>query len=989
MDDGYERRPRPSGPQRGPASGGQSRPRSGDRTSNGAQGEPPGSGGLLSRYGGKDGSGAGADNSGRGAWHALTGQARRLGENIRRVTAGERQPQHGDWRATDFAPEELEAWDRRDSAPFEVPADPNADDSREAFAAAPGRTRSRADESRPYSARSPVASGRGRQDAQRPAGRGRTTQLADWDDDWEDGGWETGTWDTGWATGFQPSTEDGRRGGGDGRNRRDRYYYDDYEEDDPLAQSLGTLAQLGAIGAPLGRLARLRLLFRRRPAAAAMLAFFMLGFMLTCLAPTIPLLRLGYDAADAARRVSNLQTLFAGGSSTLFNGTKLKDAQTEVDGITHDLYEINGAMSVVAAPLAAVSPQMRNYRLLVRMGYDLTASADEGLNVAQTLLTPLEGGALSTDGSTPGITTDDIQQARAVLADASVRMQDAIAAYNSLNVDALPSQLRPGSRYGNLLGLLPTAQSAIGEISRLLDIAPTLLGVGQPAYYLVVAMDRSELRPGGGFQGNYGILTLSDGKQSANQPFALHDTYPLDQAYFDAIHGAPNQDCGNNVPQPPQYYWWWPYRVDPSTTQCDNDWGLRDANLSPDFPTNARTDMRIVEDAGQVPNRGTLQGVIAFTPVLIEDLLKATGDLPMPTWGVTVTATNLEHLIHDFQLGAHKPPAGVDRKEFTHQMSSALLDRLKSMHGSALKPVLQAAEQALKDKDLQIYFSEPRAELVLQQLGLASEVYTGSGDGFYVVDTNFGGNKANQYVTEHQTDYVTLLPDGGALHRLQIAVTYDKKGDVYDGTENSKSYQDLQRTYLPGDASILGYSGFNPTIFDIGCGSGIRVEIIITDCSPTHVITHPTTASDVSGRTMVLGPITVWCGPAQSILNYSNGAGTAEDDGCATQPQPHTVNVFIEWYTPHAFTMDASGHGTYSELVEKQPGSADFLVGSGNYLSVYVDTSQLHADHPQLGDYTYTDSGDAATTFAALIQGKKPFISNQQITSNIQVNYNF
>jgi hypothetical protein len=709
--------------------------------------------------------------------------------------------------------------------------------------------------------------------------------------------------------------------------------------------------------------------------------------MLTCCAPTIPLLRLGYDAADAARRVSNLQAIFAGGTSALFNGAKLKEAQTEVDGITHDMYEINGAMNIAGAPLAAVSPQMRDYRLLVRMGFDLTAAADEGLNVGQTLLTPLQGGALSTDTGTPGLTMDDINQARAVLSDANARLQDSIGAYSSLDVGALPSQLRPGSRYGNLLGLLPTAQSALGEMSRLLDVAPSLLGIGQPAYYLVIAMDRSELRPGGGFQGNYGILTLEGGKQSKNPPFALHDTYALDQSYFTAIHGAPNQNCGDSVPQPPQYYWWWPYRVDPQTNKCDNDWGLRDSNLSPDFPTNARTAIQIVKDAGQVPNHGDLQGVLAFTPVLIEDLLQATGPLDMPAWHVTVTANNLEHLIHDFQLGAHKPPPGVDRKEFTHQMSSALLDRLKTLHGSALKPVLQVAEQALKDKDLQLYFEQPRAELVLQQLGLASEIYTGSSDGFYVVDTNFGGNKANQYVTEHQTDYVTLLPDGGALHRLQIAVTYNKQGDVYDGTENSKSYQDLQRTYLPGDATILGYSGFNPTIFDVGkdCPT---VEIIITDCSPTHVITHPTTISDVSGRTMVLGPITVMCGPEASITSYVNGPNSIEDNGCRDHAQPHTMNVYIEWYTPHAFTMDASGHGTYTELVEKQPGSADFLVGSGNYLTVYVDTSSLHAAHPQLGDVTYSN-GDATDAFAALIQGEKPFINNQQITSNIQVSFGF
>src|SRR5262249_57836288 len=132
--------------------------------------------------------------------------------------------------------------------------------------------------------------------------------------------------------------------------------------------------------------------------------------------------------------------------------------------------------------------------------------------------------------------------------------------------------------------------------------------------------------------------------------------------------------------------------------------------------------------------------------------------------------------------GSRQPPTG-DRKSFTHALSALLLDRLKQLHGSQLKQVVKVAQEALKAKDLQIYFSDARAELILRQLGLSSEIATGNGDGFFVVDTNDGGNKANTYVTEHQTDFVTLLPNGGALHRLQVQVTYDKLGPIYSHSD--------------------------------------------------------------------------------------------------------------------------------------------------------------------------------------------------------------
>src|SRR5262249_51191967 len=145
---------------------------------------------------------------------------------------------------------------------------------------------------------------------------------------------------------------------------------------------------------------------------------------------------------DLTYRVSALQSIFGEGTSQIFNTAKLKEAQGHIDGIQHDLYEINGAMGAVGGPLGAVSHSVRDYRLLVRMGYDLTAAADEGLQVAQTLLTPLQGGALSPDA--PGITSDGIQSARAVLADAEGRILDAVAAYQQLDPAALPSQLKPG-----------------------------------------------------------------------------------------------------------------------------------------------------------------------------------------------------------------------------------------------------------------------------------------------------------------------------------------------------------------------------------------------------------------------------------------------------------------------------------------------------------------------------------------------------------------
>src|SRR5262249_10498920 len=140
-------------------------------------------------------------------------------------------------------------------------------------------------------------------------------------------------------------------------------------------------------------------------------------------------------------------------------------------------------------------------------------------------------------------------------------------------------------------------------------------------------------------------------------------------------------------------------------------------------------------------------------------------------------------------------------------------------------------------------------------------------------------------------------------------------------------YLDMQRTYLPGDASILGFSGLNPPYYTGAGGSncGPRASIVVSDCGTDagiHNFSAPVTVSDVPGHTMVMGSITVNCGPDPSL--QATG-GNTDIYACKNTPTKNSQTVYIEWYTPHAFQLNAAGHGTYTEVVQEQPGSGDFL----------------------------------------------------------------
>ena len=128
-----------------------------------------------------------------------------------------------------------------------------------------------------------------------------------------------------------------------------------------------------------------------------------------------------------------------------------------------------------------------------------------------------------------------------------------------------------------------------------------------------------------------------------------------------------------------------------------------------------------------------------------------------------------------------------------------------------------------------------------------------------------------------------MLPNGGALHHLSITVTYNHQGQVFGS--QIVDYMDLQRTYLPGDASILGYSGFNPPTYSgvsVRCGGvstkNTFVSTIATDCADDqgiHAFVNPVTESDVPGRTMVMGAVTINCGPSADLLATNTQADSS------------------------------------------------------------------------------------------------------------------
>jgi hypothetical protein len=377
---------------------------------------------------------------------------------------------------------------------------------------------------------------------------------------------------------------------------------------------------------------------------------------------------------------------------------------------------------------------------------------------------------------------------------------------------------------------VPTLQEWLNSAGSLLTVAPALLGVGEPANYLIEILDSTELRPGGGFIGNYGIATFSGGRLAAAN---ITDVDLLDRPYAKA---------GHRIPYPPTYAWFGHYLAPES-------WSLRDSNLDADFPTVARNaELNYVREGGNVP----VLGVIAITPALIQHALEITGPIVVPEYHETVTPQNLIDRIHYYQLVQTGGPDYVPspdghsslRKHFTALLADHFLESVRHLSATALPRFFQLMLQSVGSKDIQIYFNSSSAEAILQHYHLDARIQAPFGDSLFVVDTNVAANKANAFIVSTLDDQVTLDTQGNAVHHTTISYAWVINGQTY----GRPHYRDYVRVYVPPGSVLQTQDGWQPLGTDEAFGRQVWIGYFSLDYGQTRVVTLVWTVPHVANR---------------------------------------------------------------------------------------------------------------------------------------------
>ena len=612
------------------------------------------------------------------------------------------------------------------------------------------------------------------------------------------------------------------------------------------------------------------------------------------------------QAHGAVQHLLAVKTIFTGAKthpSGFLDITKLHRAQKEFAASFQDFQRLRYTLdhtpiiNTITSYAPQYTTQVNTARAASQIGMDVSSIGQKLVNTA-VIFAPAFRGPLLTDTQKPLVTAAMLGLVGTTIDTIVPYLNDIQAQTHLVSLDSLPLSSQQRDQFVQLIELVPQAKADLVQVRQLLGAASWILGVDAPRTFLVQTMDRAELRSTGGFTGQYGELQINSGRLA---PFALKDISLVEYA-----DGSPT----SGQLAPPQYRSWWPFA----------NWGLRDSNLSADFPTSAK--IAIDQYKHEVGHQ--VDGVILFTTFFMEHILEVIGPIQVPGYNETITAQNLEDRLHYYQLdnaGISKQVViqpGIkstsDRKRFTSLLAHLLMDHVRHAPPDEILAIGRQALYDLKTKDLQVYVTNTQIENLLIQYGDAAQIdRSTTHDGLYVVQTNISASKASQYVQTIIHDTVTLDATGGATHLMQLRLVYSQLGPVYgyDG------YRDYIRVYVPPNSKFLAGDGF-----DTGvplCGG------VYVDCPQYNVYQHgellcpagqsqpgakpPSIGDPNGGRWRPLDTI----GPPTNLS--SDEAGRAMFGGLVVVPKNCTMTVTLSWYVP------PMNHGPYALLVQRQAGT--------------------------------------------------------------------
>jgi hypothetical protein len=354
----------------------------------------------------------------------------------------------------------------------------------------------------------------------------------------------------------------------------------------------------------------------------------------------------------------------------------------------------------------------------------------------------------------------------------------------SLEESTLPYLGELSEVRGELLEL----ESALSKLSLFVHVFPAFSGLDNEQTYLVLFLNNTELRPGGGFIGTYGLMDIKNGDLLSLE---TEDVYALDDRAAEFIE--------KKAPYPLQKY------------NGADKWFFRDGNWSPDFAWSARhlieqfvfeSKSLSDEQKEQVATSEKIDGVIGFTTTFASDLLKVTG--PIAVGSQTFNSSNIADKL-EYQVEFAFKDQGIpvsQRKDILSDLVEKMVDKMFDLPISSWASVLASSENSLKTKQLLLFHSDEAIQKVLAQVGWGGVVDPHTKDVQFVVDANLASLKSDPAVKRAVTYEIEKNTSGDFIGRTRIV--YNHTGSFDWKTTRYRTYT---RLLVPKGSKLIRVTG--------------------------------------------------------------------------------------------------------------------------------------------------------------------------------------
>ncbi len=361
------------------------------------------------------------------------------------------------------------------------------------------------------------------------------------------------------------------------------------------------------------------------------------------------------------------------------------------------------------------------------------------------------------------------------------------------------SSLNIFQKVSKLLPIAPDTKKELEVVNQL--VAELTKQDDKVRVFLIMLQNADELRPGGGFLGQYAVIKVKNGAVTSTY---VEDANLLDQRIVAKI-------------TPP-----YPFQRKLQLKK----WKFRDSNFSPDFPTNAEKAQYFYRLSG---GREKFDGVIAVNSRVFNNILNITGPIQIAGDSNVYTsedgAYKLEERVERAYLGEDVPAElKQNRKAIMKRLAAEIMNRVATVGN--IPKLVEFSQNELRNRDIMLYFSDPNLQSLVESVHWDGSVAKDwEGDYLMLVDANMGALKSDYYM-RRSLDYTVDF--SGEKPTATILYTY--KHTAARGDWRTSDYHSYLRAYVPKGAKLLERKlvgspltdeAFNKTYF------GVFVDVLI------------------------------------------------------------------------------------------------------------------------------------------------------------------